>query len=86
MKNLEQCLKDIDRRMTIYKLYKMLDGSITQASLYAINRDPEINIRLSTASLIFDVTKNKLGRGLRPWDYLMNVQDWSKYEKTFGSK
>ena len=82
MKNLEDALKEIDPRLTIYRLYKDLGGSIGANSLYKIARDPEINMKISTVGLIFDVTKNKYGRGLRPWDYL-NVQDWSDYKVRF---
>jgi hypothetical protein len=83
MKNLEDALKEIHPTLTIYRLYKDLGGSIGANSLYKIANDPEINMKLSTASLIFDVTKNKYGRGLRPWDYLISVQDWTDYKKTF---
>lgn len=86
MKPLQECLFEIDRKLTIHRLWKELKGAITEKSLYTIQNDPSTNIRMSTASLIFDITKNKFGRGLRPWEYLMNIQDWSKNEVKFGKR
>lgn len=83
MKTLQENLFELHPKLTIHRLWKELGGSITERSLYNIVNNPETNIRMSTASLIFDITKNKYGRGLCPWDYLQNVQDWSKFKKTF---
>ena len=85
MKNLADALKEIHPKLNIYKLYNELRGSVTVNTLYLINNDPEKDIRLSTASLIFDITKNKYGRGLAPWDYT-TCQNFSKQEVKFNKK
>jgi hypothetical protein len=82
MKNLEEALRELHPKLTIYKLHRELGKSIALNSLYLISRDPETNIKLSTANLIFEITKERYGRGLCPWDYL-NVLDWRKNEKRF---
>ena len=82
MKNLEDCLRELNRDFTVYKLWKLLNNSISLGQLYAINNDPELNVRVSTIGMIFDVTKELYGRGIAPWEYL-HVQDWSKQEKKF---
>ena len=80
MRNLEDAIFDKYGKHIKLSVIAKLAG-MTQQTLYEINRKPTYNLTINNIDAIYRATKDLMGEGLKPWEYLSNCSNYCKENK-----